>query len=240
MKASLDEMNLWSDELERLDAVERVAWAWERFGSGLVLSTSFGLQSAVMIHLVRQVSEEIPIVFVDTGYLFPGTYEYALTLQEKLGFKAKVYSASVSPAFQEAKYGKLWEQGRDGMAKYNLINKKEPMDRALRELGATCWMAGLRRDQSGSRSELPVMENRDEIFKLYPILNWDNRKTYRYLPDNGLPYHPLEGVGYVSLGDWHSTKKLSEVDDPEETRHGGHGRECGLHLAGPDVIDFNI
>ncbi|MEE3060438.1 MAG: phosphoadenosine phosphosulfate reductase family protein, partial [Verrucomicrobiota bacterium] len=88
-------MNLWSDELERLDAVERVAWAWERFGSGLVLSTSFGLQSAVMIHLVRQVSEEIPIVFVDTGYLFPGTYEYALTLQEKLGFKAKVYSASV-------------------------------------------------------------------------------------------------------------------------------------------------
>ena len=191
------------------------------FGSGLVLSTSFGLQSAVMIHLVRQVSEEIPIVFVDTGYLFPGTYEYALTLQEKLGFKAKVYSASVSPAFQEAKYGKLWEQGRDGMAKYNLINKKEPMDRALRELGATCWMAGLRRDQSGSRSELPVMENRDEIFKLYPILNWDNRKTYRYLPDNGLPYHPLEewvtppweiGIARKSSPKWMIQRKPGMVD----------------------------
>ena len=240
MKASLDELKLWSNELEGLQAVERIAWAWERFGSGLVLSTSFGLQSAVMIHLVRQVSDEIPIVFADTGYLFLGTYEYALTLQEKLGFAAKVYSSHMTPSYQEAKYGKLWEQGQEGMNKYNLINKKEPIERALREVGATCWVAGLRRDQSESRSDLPVIENRDEIFKLYPIIDWDNQKTYRYLPANGLPYHPLEGDGYVSLGDWHSTKKLSEVDNPEETRHGGFGRECGLHLDCPDVIDFNI
>lgn len=240
MKASLDELKLWSDELEGIQALERIAWAWERFGSGLVLSTSFGLQSAVMIHLVRQVSDEIPIVFADTGYLFPGTYEYALTLQEKLGFAAKVYSSHMTPSYQEAKYGKLWEQGQEGMNKYNLINKKEPIERALREVGATCWVAGLRRDQSESRSELPVIENRDEIFKLYPIIDWDNQKTYRYLPANGLPYHPLEDDGYVSLGDWHSTKKLSEVDNPEETRHGGFGRECGLHLDCPDVIDFNI
>ena len=171
MKASLDELELWSQELERLDAVKRIAWAWERFGSGLVLSTSFGLQSAVMIHLVRQVSDEIPIVFADTGYLFPGTYEYALTLQEKLGFAAKVYSSHMSPSYQEAKYGKLWEQGQEAMNKYNLINKKEPMERALREVGATCWVAGLRRDQSESRSELPVIENRDEKFKLLVIAN---------------------------------------------------------------------
>ena len=134
MKASLDELKLWSDELEGIQALERIAWAWERFGSGLVLSTSFGLQSAVMIHLVRQVSDEIPIVFADTGYLFPGTYEYALTLQEKLGFAAKVYSSHMTPSYQEAKYGKLWEQGQEGMNKYNLINKKEPIERALREV----------------------------------------------------------------------------------------------------------
>jgi len=240
MKASLDELKLWSDELEGLQAVERIAWAWERFGSGLVFSTSFGLQSAVMIHLVRQVSDEIPIVFADTGYLFPGTYEYALTLQEKLGFAAKVYSSHMTPSYQEVKYGKLWEQGQEGMNKYNLINKKEPIERALREVGATCWVAGLRRDQSESRSELPVIENRDDIFKLYPIIDWDNQKTYRYLPANGLPYHPLEGVGYISLGDWHSTKKISEVENPEEARHGGHGRECGLHLDVPEGLDFTV
>ena len=69
-----------------MDASERIHWAWEKFGTGLLTSTSFGLQSAVMIHLVRQASKEIPIVFIDTGYLFPGTYEYALNLQEKLMF----------------------------------------------------------------------------------------------------------------------------------------------------------
>ena len=77
------------------------------------------------IHLVRQVSEEIPIIFVDTGYLFPGTYQYALTLQAELGFKAHTYSARKSPAFQEAQFGKLWEQGPQEMVQYNMLNKKE-------------------------------------------------------------------------------------------------------------------
>ena len=76
--------------LAELDALGRIRWAWEKYGTGLLASTSFGLQSAVMIHLVREVSKEIPIVFIDTGYLFPGTYEYALKLQEVLNFKAHV------------------------------------------------------------------------------------------------------------------------------------------------------
>ncbi len=65
------------------------------------------------------------------------------------------------------------------MKKFNSINRKEPMDRALKELGGTCWVAGLRRDQSESRSELPVIENRHDIFKLYSIIDWDNQKTFR-------------------------------------------------------------
>ena len=123
-----------NETLGGMDASGRIRWAWENFGTGLLTSTSFGLQSAVMIHLVREASKEIPIVFIDTGYLFPGTYEYALKLQEKLNFKALVYSARLSPAFQEASFGKLWEQGKDGMSKYNWMNKKEPMNRALQEL----------------------------------------------------------------------------------------------------------
>ena len=240
MKADLEELKLWNTELEGLDASGRIRWAWDRFGSGLLASTSFGLQSAVMIHLVRQVSTEIPIVFVDTGYLFPGTYRYALQLQELLGFEAKVYSARKSPAFQEAEFGKLWDQGAEEMAKYNLINKKEPMERALQELGATVWLAGLRRDQSSTRKSLSLIENQKQIFKLYPILDWTDRETYQYLPKKNLPYHPLEGVGYNSLGDWHSTKKLSEVNSVDEARHGGHGRECGLHVDVPEGLDFNV
>lgn len=240
MKANLNDIKQWNEDLEVLDALGRIRWAWEKFGTGLVTSTSFGLQSAVMIHLVRQVSHEIPIIFVDTGYLFPGTYQYAFTLQQELGFTASIYSAAKSPAFQETQFGKLWEQGPAEMAKYNLINKKEPMDRALKEWGATSWLAGLRREQSSTRKSLPFIENQKGITKIYPILDWDDRKTYQYLPQNTLPYHPLEGVGYDSLGDWHSTKKISEVDSVDDARHGGHGRECGLHVDLPEGLDFNV
>ena len=240
MKANFDELKQWNQELEQISALDRIRWAWDRFNTGLIMTTSFGLQSAVMIHLVRQVSREIPIVFVDTGYLFPGTYQYALTLQKELEFKAKLYSSPYSPAFQETEYGKLWEQGKEGMNKYNSLNKKEPMDRALKELGATAWLAGLRRVQSVSRKHLPMLEQQAKIIKIHPILDWEDRATYQYIPRNNLPYHPLEGMGYESLGDWHSTKKLSEVEKSEDTRHGGHGRECGLHENLPEGHDFNV
>ena len=223
-----------------MDAPARIDWAINKFGDGVVASTSFGLQSAVMLHLVKQAKAIIPVVFVDTGYLFPATYDYANSLQVILSFKAKVYSAKMSPAFQESSFGKLWESGSEGMSKYNFLNKREPMDRALNDLGATLWMAGLRKSQASSREKLPFIEKQNGIFKLYPILDWDDRTTYQYLPQNNLPYHPLEGMGYESLGDWHSTKKISEVENKEDARHGGHGRECGLHTDLPEGLDFTV
>ena len=240
MKADLKEIDLWNHELSSLDAPARIDWAIEKFGKGVVTSTSFGLQSAVMLHLIKQAKWTIPVIFVDTGYLFPATYEYANALQDQLGLKANVYSAKMSPAFQEQSYGKLWEQGSEGMAKYNFLNKREPMDRALSDFGATLWMAGLRKSQASSREDLPFIEQQNGIFKLYPILDWEDRTTYQYLPQNNLPYHPLEGMGYDSLGDWHSTKKISEVENKEDARHGGHGRECGLHTDLPDGLDFTV
>ncbi|HAE11052.1 MAG TPA: phosphoadenylyl-sulfate reductase [Opitutae bacterium] len=240
VKANNEDLTVENAELEKLSALERIAWAWDRFGEGLIVSTSFGLQSAVMLHLVRQVSDRIPVVFVDTGYLFTETYEYAKTLREKIGFSEKTYSASMSPAYQEALYGKLWEKGKEGMLKYNFINKKEPMERALGELKATAWLAGLRRSQSEDRQDRSFAEWQGQILKVYPILDWDDRKTYQYIPDHDLPYHPLEGVGYDSLGDHHSTEKVSDSGSKEDSRHGGHGRECGLHVDLPEGYDFTV
>ncbi len=197
---TLDEKDLTvlNTELNSMSAEERISWAWDRFGSGLVLSTSFGLQSAVMLNLILSINKEIPVVFVDTGYLFPETYQYSLTLQEKINFRVRTYSAKMSPAFQEASFGKLWAQGPDEMKKYNFINKKEPMERALKELGSTAWFSGLRRSHSTERGKRPFIEKQGKIYKIYPILDWDDRKTYQYLPKNNLPYHPLEGMGYDS------------------------------------------
>ena len=135
----------------------------------------------------------------------------------------------MTAARQEAVFGKRWELGLEGLKQYNLINKIEPMDRAVRELGAEAWLAGLRRGQSNSRESLPVVQQQNKVTKIHPIIDWDNRTVHRYLTEHGLPYHPLWEQGYVSLGDWHSTTPLQAGMSEEDTRFGGQKRECGLH-----------
>src|SRR5579862_8277391 len=124
-------------DLEHVTAEERVRWAVETFGDGLVMTTSFGIQSAVMLHLVTRIAPQIPVIFIDTGYLFPETYRFARELTERLQLNLKKFTPAMTAAEQEALYGKLWEQGLDGIKTYNFTNKIEPMDRAVRELGAT-------------------------------------------------------------------------------------------------------
>lgn len=216
-------------ELEGAAAIERVRWAYEQHGDKLVLTTSFGIQSAVMLHMVTSVIPDIPIIFIDTGYLFPETYRFAEELKERLDLNLKTYHPLKSPAHQEALYGKRWEQGLEGLGEYNRANKVEPMNRAVQELGASAWLSGLRRHQSSSREKRTVAEKQNKIWKVYPIIDWTDRDIYQYLTKNDLPYHPLWSEGYVSMGDWHSTTKLGIGMSAEDTRFGGLKRECGLH-----------
>lgn len=218
-----------SSDLESLSAPERIKWAQIQYGERMVLSTSFGIQSAVMLHLLTEQIPDIPVVFIDTGYLFPETYRFAETLTKRLRLNLKTYLPLQSAAQQEATYGKLWEQGLEGLDRYNKINKIEPMNRAVTELRANAWISGLRRQQSSSRTGRPFSEKQNKIWKIYPILDWTDRDIYNYLQENDLPYHPLWDEGYVSVGDWHSTTKLGQNMNPEETRFGGLKRECGLH-----------
>ena len=219
------------DDLETATAEERVRWAVARFGDGLVLTTSFGIQAAVMLHLVTQIAPKIPVIFIDTGYLFPETYRFARDLTARLNLNLKKYVPASTAAEQEALFGKQWEQGLDGLKRYNFINKVEPMDRAVHALGATAWLAGLRRSQASTREALKVVQQQHTITKVHPIIDWDNRRVHQYLTAHELPYHPLWEEGYVSVGDWHSTTKLLAGMKEEDTRFGGIKRECGLHEA---------
>lgn len=216
-------------ELTGASARERMEWAVETFGDSLVLSTSFGVQSAVMLHLANSVKPGIPVIFIDTGYLFRETYLFAHQLTQQLNLNLKKYQPLMSAAEQEALYGKLWEEGEDGIVKYNSIRKVEPMNRALKELGAKAWMAGLRRDQASSRKDLDVVSLQNRTVKVHPIIDWSDRDVYEYLRKHDLPYHPLWDEGYVSVGDTHSTSKLMNGMNAEDTRFNGIKRECGLH-----------
>lgn len=218
-----------NNRLDKLSASDRVSWALENLPGEAVLSSSFGIQAAVSLHLITQVKPDIPVILTDTGYLFPETYQFIDRLTEQLHLNLQVFRAEQSAAWQEARYGKLWEQGVEGIERYNQINKVEPMNRAMKTLNAQSWFAGLRREQSGSRANLPVLAIQRGVFKILPIIDWDNKKVYQYIKDNGLDYHPLWDQGYLSVGDTHTTRKWEPGMSEEETRFFGLKRECGLH-----------
>ena len=215
--------------LAERDAETRVAWTLEHFPGRTVLSSSFGAQSAVLLHMATRQQPDLPVVLIDTGYLFPETYRFVDELTARLDLDLRVYRPRLSPAWQEARYGRLWEQGLEGLERYNRMNKVEPMQRALDELDATAWLSGIRRDQASSRAERHFAEQRSERLKVHPILDWTDRDVYFYLERHDLPYHPLWHQGYVSIGDVHTTRRLADDMNAEDTRFFGLKRECGLH-----------
>jgi len=216
-------------EFTELSAQERIAWTLQRFPGCTVLSSSFGAQSAVLLHMATRQQPDLPVVLIDTGYLFPETYRFVDTLTQRLELNLQVYRPPVSPAWLEARHGRLWEQGVAGIEAYNRIHKVEPMQQALDDLRAGAWLSGIRRDQASSRSARDFVEHQNARVKVHPILDWNDRDIYRYLQRHDLPYHPLWEQGYVSIGDVHTTQRLADGMAAEDTRFFGLKRECGLH-----------
>lgn len=226
------DLNAINREWGEADASSLVQWGYSIFGDGLVMSTSFGIQSAVMLHLVTQVVPQIPIIWVDTGYLPVETYRFAEELSTRLNLNLKVYQSPLSPARMEALHGRLWEQHDvESLNRYDKIRKVEPMQRALGDLNATAWLTGLRSDQTDHRKSLGRVGQQGGRYKLLPILKWTSKDVYDYLVAHDLPYHPLFDQGYVTVGDWHSSRPITAADDNErDTRFRGLKQECGLHL----------
>ncbi len=218
--------------LDGADAEEVVQWGADTFGDGLVMSTSFGIQSAVMLGLVTSVVPDIPVIWVDTGYLPVETYRFAEDLTKRLSLNLKVYQSPVSPARMEALYGRLWEAGTvEAFNRYDQIRKVEPIQRAMDELGAIAWLAGLRSQQTDHRKTLDRITVQEGRYKLLPILHWTSRDVYMYLKERDLPYHPYFKEGYVSVGDWHSSRPVGAGDtDGRATRFKGLKQECGIHI----------
>jgi phosphoadenosine phosphosulfate reductase len=212
-----------------MDAMDRVQWALDYLPDNVVVTSSFGVQGALMLHLVSQLRPQIPVVLIDTGYLFDETYGFVDRLQQRLDLNLHIYRPATSAAWQEARYGRLWEQGVEGIRRYNHMNKVMPMQKALSDLQVGTWFSGLRRSQSDSRKGLNVLQRQGEVVKVYPVVDWSNRDVHHYLKQHDLPYHPLWEKGYMSVGDRHSSRALQLGETEQDTRFSGLVRECGLH-----------
>ena len=220
---------LCNERFSSMSAKQRVQWALINLPANHVVTSSFGAQAAVTLHLLTEEMPDIPVIFTDTGYHFPETYRFVDELTERLALNLKVYRSDVSAAWQEARFGQRWEQGRSGLDHYNEDNKVTPTKQALKELQAGTWFAGLRRSQSASRAETPFLNWSGGRWKVHAIADWGDRDVHRYLTRHKLPYHPLWEQGYISIGDWHSTRSIHDVEAIEQTRFFGLKRECGIH-----------
>jgi phosphoadenosine phosphosulfate reductase len=216
------------------ECVERAAHV---YGRGLVMTTSFGTQSAVLLHLATAVVPNIPVVWIDTGYLPAETYRYAERLTERLGLNLQVYQSEMSPARMEALHGRLYDaDDPSALRRYNRMRKVEPLRRAMRDLGATAWLTGIRAEQTDHRARSRRVTRQWGIVKLHPLLGMTRAEVERYLRVYALPRHPLEEAGYATVGDRHSSRPLAAGEtDERATRFHGMFQECGIHLDHDDT-----
>ena len=227
-------------DLSALSAEERVEWSLRSLPGQHIVSSSFGAHAAVSLHLLTQQKPDIPVVLIDTGYLFPETYRFVDELAERLDLNLKVYRSPMSPHWQEARFGERWKMGAEALAAYNQLVKVEPMKRAIDELKVGTWFAGLRRSQSDSRKKTPILERSNNRWKVHPIADWSDRDVHLYLKEHNLPYHPLWEHGYESIGDYHTTKSIHEVSEKEQLRFFGIKRECGIHEIGREIQEIGL
>ena len=220
--------------LAGLSSQDRLAWALDRFGSGFVLTTSFGIQSAVLLHLLSILpgGRDVPVIWVDTGYLPVETYCYAEELTELLALNIQVVQSAMSPARMEALKGRLWESGSvDDLETYHRIRKLEPLEIAMRELQVECWASGVRSGQTDHRRSMTWLDPLRGRLSLRPLLDWTQKDIYYYMEANDLPQHPLFIQGYSTVGDWHSSGPDGTSVSGRDTRFGGLKQECGMHLS---------
>ncbi len=220
-------------ELEEINAGFRgahprdiIRFACERFGDALAVSSSFGAESACLLSLAVSVRPDIPVIFIDTGFLFPET----LAFRDELKRRLKLNILEVGPAMGHAEFlarhGRLYETDPDRCCE---INKVEPLKRALK--GLRCWISGVRADQTAYRGAMRYLERKGEdFFKVSPLLSWGAREVVRHIRDEGLPMHPLWERGYTSIGCEPCTSVPGDPSDPRSGRWKGKNKtECGIH-----------
>ncbi|KAL4076270.1 Phosphoadenosine phosphosulfate reductase family-domain-containing protein [Scleroderma citrinum] len=224
-----------NDYLRTLDPQLILSWAIEHL-PGLYQTTAFGLTGLVAIDMLSKLAppESRPtLIFIDTLYHFPETYELVGVVEKRYGVKVRVFKPDDCETVEdfEKKWGeKLWEQYEDI---YDYAVKVEPGRRAYKELKVQSVITGRRASQGGERALLQPLEvDSTGLLKLNPLFAWTFSQVDQYIKENNVPRNKLLDRGYRSVGDWHSTCKSGEGDVGERAGRwaGKQGKtECGLH-----------
>jgi phosphoadenosine phosphosulfate reductase len=215
-----------NDRLAGTPPEEILRWASATFGADVVASSSFQTQSMPLLHMISRACPGIPVLFLDTGFHFPETIAFRDQVVAALGLNLRVlYCRIERDAFMRC-YGTLYRSDPD-LCCY--LNKVEPLARAL--AGQKAWIAGIRRDQTATRSATPVFAlGDDRVYRISPLAAWTSEQVDAYIERHGLPVHPLTHQGYASIGCKPCTRAIAPGTDPRAGRWPGSDKtECGIH-----------
>ena len=224
----LSEVAALNEQLRDASPQEILKAAVDRYGGKLALVSSFGAESAVLLHMAAQIDPNITVLFLDTGMLFGQTLDYRKQLAARLGLTDV---RDLRPQYQDLATAdpnaKLWQTDTDACCN---VRKVIPLDRALAEFDA--WITGRKRFHGGARLSLPVVEEADHQVKFNPLANWAKADLEAYAAEYDLPAHPLVAQGFPSIGCWPCTKPVEEGQDVRAGRWAGQDKtECGIHVA---------
>jgi phosphoadenosine phosphosulfate reductase len=227
-----------NEELRDAQPLEILRRAHAMYGDKLAMVSSFGAESAVLLHLAAQVDPGIAVLFLDTGMLFGQTLDYRKTLAAKLGLTGV---RDLRPTFADLAMhdpkSDLWRTSVDACCN---IRKVVPLDNALS--GYDAWITGRKRFQGGDRLRLRVVEEGDNgQIKFNPLANWSREQIEAYTLENDIPPHPLVAQGFPSIGCWPCTKPVEAGADPRSGRWAGQEKtECGIHVARSTITPSNV
>lgn len=221
--------------LDRQTPEQIVAWTAAEFADGLVMTSSFGAESALLLHMATRVKPDIKVIFVDTGYLFPETHAFMEELRKRFDLNVWSYRTRNDPIEYLKSHGETDFTWRQDVESCCGANKNEPFDRAMKELAPTAWLRGIRRDQSDTRQNRGVLEwsRRHNCHVVSPLVTWSQRDIYGYMKRHDLPLHPLYEKGYASIGcnPLSCTRPIQIGEDPRAGRWAGQSKtECGLNV----------
>ena len=228
-----DNLQKYNKQLLDMTAQEILIWGHEKFGNQFAITTSFGIQSSVLLNMLSQsgLQKRIKIFWIDTGYLPQETYHYAQKLINDLSLEIEVLQSELSPARMEALHGKLWETNKaSDLDKYHELRKIKPLENALEKYNIKCWASGIRSSQTQDRNKMNFLDIIRQRLSLRPLLNWTNKDIFYYMKENNLPAHPLFSKGYSTVGDWHSSSQDGIDIKGRATRFRGIKQECGIHV----------
>ena len=214
---------------------EIVAWAAAQWGDRLVMTSSFGAESALLIHMAVTAMPRIKVIMVDTGYLFPETYAFMEQLRQRFDLNVWVFRSQQDVVKWLPDHGETDPTWRNDVEQCCGANKNEPFDRAMKTLAPAAWLRGIRRDQAQTRQSRGIVEwsKRNNCYAVSPLLPWTGRDIGLYMKQHDLPYNPLVETGYLSIGcnPLSCTRPVTAGEDPRAGRWAGQAKtECGLHV----------